>query len=496
MRWNRYQEAIFEAVTQGSGHLVVEALAGTGKTTTIEEAVRRLLAAKPGARVLATAFNRSVADVLQKRLPEKAEARTFHSLGLKALKRAWGSRVTKVDDQDLDAVIANTPNSLPYEDRQIIKSLVSIAKSCLAETRDQILDLMEEHNLKPEIQPDAEVYENRVNLYVNTTLQILKETIVPHDDISYDDMVYIPAKLDMSTGPFDVVFVDETQDMNRVQIQLARNAVNKNGGRLVLVGDSHQAIYSWRGADREVMSRLATELKAQKLPLPVSYRCSRMVAAEARQYVPEFEVPDDAREGRVRHVPVTTMEDAWREGDYVLSRTNAPLFQLCLRAIQLGHCARIQGSDLAVGLEVMIKRSHAKSIAEFLAWLVPWQKSEIAKAVAAKKEHKVEGIRDRARAIYELSEGLDRIPALLDRMRLLTSTARGVPILFSTVHKAKGLEADRVWMISNTFRPERSQEEKNLWYVAVTRAKSELFLVSLPSQARWSQTDEWNDDAA
>jgi superfamily I DNA/RNA helicase len=50
-------------------------------------------------------------------------------------------------------------------------------------------------------------------------------------------------------------------------------------------------------------------------------------------------------------------------------------------------------------------------------------------------------------------------------------------VIFSTTHKAKGLERDRVFVLTNTYRKGAGGEEDNLWYVAVTRSKSELYLV-------------------
>lgn len=50
-------------------------------------------------------------------------------------------------------------------------------------------------------------------------------------------------------------------------------------------------------------------------------------------------------------------------------------------------------------------------------------------------------------------------------------------VMLTTTHKAKGLERERCWILSETFRPNRGTEEANLWYVAVTRAKNELYLV-------------------
>src|SRR6185436_16729146 len=57
-------------------------------------------------------------------------------------------------------------------------------------------------------------------------------------------------------------------------------------------------------------------------------------------------------------------------------------------------------------------------------------------------------------------------------------------VIFSTTHKAKGLERDRVFMLANTYRygPGVTGEEANLFYVAVTRAKKELYMVRNPSK--------------
>jgi superfamily I DNA/RNA helicase len=60
---------------------------------------------------------------------------------------------------------------------------------------------------------------------------------------------------------------------------------------------------------------------------------------------------------------------------------------------------------------------------------------------------------------------------------LFSDTDETRRVTLSTTHKAKGLERDRAWVLADTYRPTRGTEEANLWYVAVTRAKTTLFLV-------------------
>lgn len=60
---------------------------------------------------------------------------------------------------------------------------------------------------------------------------------------------------------------------------------------------------------------------------------------------------------------------------------------------------------------------------------------------------------------------------------LFSDTDAANRIMLSTTHKAKGLERDRVWILMDTYRPKKSTEEANLYYVAVTRARKSLFKV-------------------
>ena len=77
-----------------------------------------------------------------------------------------------------------------------------------------------------------------------------------------------------------------------------------------------------------------------------------------------------------------------------------------------------------------------------------------------------------------LAEGLKTVAQVMSRIEEIFADKAGKDVLlFSSTHKAKGLEWDRVFMLDWTFRPQRGIEEENLWYVAVTRAKNTLYLV-------------------
>ena len=86
--WSDYQKAIFKDIAKGSGHTVVIARAGSGKTSTIIEGFKYIPKAK---KTLMVAFNKNIADELKQRSPSYVEVFTLHSLGFRAIKQTFGN---------------------------------------------------------------------------------------------------------------------------------------------------------------------------------------------------------------------------------------------------------------------------------------------------------------------------------------------------------------------------------------------------------------------
>ena len=84
--WSPYQKAIYSFVENGQGHLVVEAVAGSGKTSTLVKCLDFIPSNK---KVLVVAFNKDIVTELEKRTKthENVEISTLHSLGLKMCRR-------------------------------------------------------------------------------------------------------------------------------------------------------------------------------------------------------------------------------------------------------------------------------------------------------------------------------------------------------------------------------------------------------------------------
>lgn len=473
MGWSKYQDAIYDFVASGQGNLVVVARAGSGKTTTICEACSRI---PKGKRVLVCAFNNKIRDELTSRLSKlkHVTVKGMHQMGLGAMMRYRGGKLTVERYRVSDYIRRLVPDEYKDYRGDVIK-LVSMCMANLATTDDQIMATMYAYDLIPTKPRDAP-------LYVQWARSALAFSEKPSGAISFDEQIYLPAKFNLSTGAYDVVLVDEAQDLNACQYRLALNAV-RPGGRIIAVGDDRQAIYAFRGADADALGRMTRELNATVLPLSVTYRCPQSVVRLAQCLVSDFEAGEDNPEGEVLVVNEKAFLDGVAPGDAVISRTNAALMKYCMALLARGKRARIVGKDLSAKLDSLLSRTTTTHVASALKEMAEYVREESERLEAAKKEDKAEELRDNLEAIQAISSGLASTNALRAKLSDLFSEDESgrdygtIPCM--TVHKAKGLEFDHVWMLESTFRI-GSVEGANLYYVAVTRAKARLCLVQVP----------------
>ena len=313
--------------------------------------------------------------------------------------------------------------------------------------------------------------------FIANVLQLLKQCADPGEDgcIDYDDMIWLPVVRDLPQRQYDRVFIDEVQDLNSTQIELTLRAV-KPGGRIVAVGDPKQGIYRFRGADDRAFENVVAKLDAKVLPLSVCYRCCKSVVRVAQEIVPEIEAAPDAIEGEVRSVEYKQMQKDVQPGDFVLSRTNAPLVSLCLALLAEGRSAMIQGRDVGQQLASLVKKAKAPNVEALRNSVEEWGKKECARLAAKKRD--IQPVEDKVACILAISEGAASVQDVLDRIAaLFAETSTGARIVLSSTHKAKGLERDRVWLLEDTYRRRPGVEEANIFYVAVTRARKTLVFV-------------------
>lgn len=505
------QEAVCAFVCKSPDNLVVRARAGTGKTWTILEALRRYVRLYPEAEVLIAAFNKRIAVELQQKTANTSIAvSTLHSLGFRAITSQWrGVRINRNRGQDLARKACG--DQAPDDMVNLVRRLAAMGKNCAPNIKAKSTDTQAQPGhleqlrqlaLEFDLDPDPAWAEDGWDLerIASCAQKAMLLALCKDGEIDFDDQIFIPVANAFARPAYRLVVIDEAQDMNQAQLRLAyRLCVPRaQGGRLIVVGDDRQAIYRFRGADSGALDRLKTALEAHELPLTITYRCAQAIVEEAQALVPDYQAAPNAPRGVVRKALEKEMYEQAAPGDAILSRRNAELASACMRLLKIGKRARIEGRDIGEGLLRLVESLKAKNWKEFGPKLERWREREVAKITAKHKGKSPDAlaeacdrIHDQADTLHSFSEGLRSVAALVARIRELFSDSHEVTtpaIVCSSVHKAKGLEWQRVWGLDWTFggkgKRTDAQEEANIEYVFITRAQKELVRVVRPGERR------------
>lgn len=475
---NSFQTNIFGAITGTKDNILINAKAGSGKTTTI---VKSLELIPPSELVIFLAFNRSIVKELQTKVPKHVIVRTLHGNGMNELRYHYGKDVV-MDEAKVSKIIKSVCGTwgIPEEELESycgrVEKIVDIRRFALPASIEELQELLMKH--------DVEVYGDEIA----HSKQVLQISMRDKTTFDFTDMIFVPATFNKRVRTFKYVFVDEAQDLNRAQQVMLKKMIDPNGGRFIAVGDPGQAIYGFAGADIDAFSNLKNLLpNTVELPLSVCYRCATAVIEHAQGVVPDIQAREGAPDGEVRAGSFSEI----RSGDYVLCRNTRPLVSLCMQFISHGKKATIKGGDIGKNLVNMIKKTKAKSydtlfkkldaeykkLVEKAKQMFPYKDSEKVSFVVNYKD-KVDALR----AIGVECKGghTDEMIACINK--IFTDDVEG--IVLSTMHKSKGLEAENIFIIERQLLPaayatqdwERVQEE-NLDYVARTRAKTKLIYV-------------------
>lgn len=503
-----YQQAIFAFVRDGSGNGIVAAVAGAGKTSTLVQAAKLLTADG-----IFLAFNKHIAEELQRRLTgTKLTAKTIHSVGMAALSSHLGrgprvdprkyQKLVRADlweheDAFLDAIAEGDTAKL-YEARTIKEQHKQTAEKVFVALLDKVRVT----------RTDASDADALLTMVEHFTLECpahllrIAPTILPRilaagerqaaeeKVIDFTDMLCLPVAWNVPLPIFRWVFVDECQDLSAAQLDLVLR-LRAEDGRVLAVGDENQSIMGFAGADAASFARIKAATNATELPLSICYRCPRSVIALAQELVPHIEARPGAPQGTVREIANSQFAEEVRVGDMVLCRLTAPLIAECIRLIQRHVPARVRGrdigkqlTDLAQAVALMPSYGGYATFGETLEDYRATQERKLASREGA--EGLIEALHDRADAVRVCWESfnaptLDRLCAEIDT--LFSDEQEGV--LLSTVHRAKGLECPRVYILKPDKlplvwpkqQPWEAEQELHIKYVALTRATDTLTFV-------------------
>jgi superfamily I DNA/RNA helicase len=311
-----------------------------------------------------------------------------------------------------------------------------------------------------------------------------KETL----ELDFDDMLLFACLPAVNFRRADVLFVDEAQDTNGVQIFLMSKMLAE-AGRLVAVGDSHQAIYGFRGAGSDSMKLVAEKFNCVQLPLTVSWRCGKSIIREAQKIVAHIEAAPNARDGKVEKLE-SFDASIFEPSDAVLCRTNKPLVSLAFSLTKAKRIISFADKDMGGQVVAVLKSRKAKSVAELEAKLRAFHAKKSAALADEGKAVALAAFEDKMGCVFEFFKNTraNTTDALIEEVKsFFAESASAAKIELSTVHKAKGKEYQRVFILGYSELmplryaklPWQKEQEENLRYVAITRAKEYLGYLKL-----------------
>ena len=463
----------------------------SGKTSTIVEAIKHVPRSQS---VIFVAFNKHIADELKRRISSpNAECKTLHSVGFKAWRDYLaknGNSACKIENGKTRMIIKDYCSPLErMRYGEDLAKLVSLAKG--SGIVPQGMDL------KGLLEDNEKVWDELIYFFSldpdgcnpDVTRKVLKYSIeLSKDFIDFDDMLFLPVISDVRFDKYDVIFIDELQDVNAIQVEIV-DRMRKPTSRVIGVGDRNQACYGFRGALSGSMDHVAKRFSCKQMPLTISYRCPKSGVKKAREFVKHIQHHEAAPEGIVTEYPETWFLKDFKSTDAILCRNSKPLIRTAFMLIRNKISCQVLGRDIGQGLIKLIKKMKSVSIPDLIAKLARYREKEIEKARARDDEARIQFLDDKLETInvfIDESEPETTVDMLVNEIDTLFSDTTDGRLTLSTIHKFKGLERDRVFVLdAHILMPSKyakqkwqMEQENNLCYIAATRHKQELYYIS------------------
>jgi DNA helicase-2/ATP-dependent DNA helicase PcrA len=485
---SKYQVAIYGEYEKTNNNIFINACPGSGKSYTVKQLAHKTPFYKKG---VAVAFNKSIAEELKSKLPSNIESSTMHSLGFKILRKNLGGKFTVNEiktfilgkkclknDESISELRKNNNKYSVY--LFTIAKLYDLCRMNLEPPNiESLSSLADMYNVEV---LDPQIYESSLKVidYINNYNKGSHDNFM----VDFTDMLWLPYILvDKRYYPkYDVGFYDEVQDANPLQRETFLRTI-KPTGRFVAVGDEKQAIYSFMGSNLNSFNKLKGMPNTTTLPLSVSYRCPVKVVEFANEIFPGMEAFEGNIEGAVRKGSFNEI----KEGDMVLCRNNQPLIESWIKLVGTNMESHILGRDFGKALQNLIKS--VDSLQDLYDLLNRKRDILVEKGVKNPFKNKnYQALKEKIDIISlimnERGYFFDDLVNLFDELFSDEINFEN-SIMLSTVHKAKGLECKRVFIIGYhslmpspyaTSELERYQEQCTK-YVAVTRSIEELVFI-------------------
>ncbi len=454
------QDDILKAAKASKNNLMISALAGVGKTTTLELVER----AVPRGPVLYLCFNRKNADDATKRMLPTTSVRTFNGMG----HRIWGTgRTISINPRKSNSILREIIDNAPkdYKDTlwgvyHEVLSGVGMAKALgyIPDSHTQfskrLISRSAFHRSLEELPDDLTA--DLIDTVLQRSIKQSYEGL-----LDYNDQVYMPALFGGAYPQFPLVLVDEYQDLSPVNHALLKKLVR---GRLIGVGDPWQNIYGFRGAKAGGIEEATEAYKCEELPLSISFRCPEAIVRNVHWHVPHFRwFNEGGIVEKPNHLPVSDISD----DTTIICRNNAPLLSMAFRLLSAGRSITIAGSDIGPRIVGIMKKLGPETL----------QRSGVMESIT---EWQLDKLEKESRTATDMAECMRVFAKQGKDLRAAIAYAEHIfkqqgSILLTTIHKAKGLEWPNVihldpWLV----RKDPHEQNKNLDYVCSTRSSDRL----------------------
>lgn len=465
------QQAILDAILDDSD-LSIQALAGTGKTTTL----RLLGESLPDRNGVYIAFNKSIVDEAQAKFPKNILCRTAHALAFRDVGKHYSARINTNQRMSNDqmgqwlqaekfAFKSKVANHV-LEPAQIAIAANNAVKNFCNSFDEQIQAKHVETNSLMSTNSDA--------------ANAFQEMVVPLAEKIWLDLQNLDGPMKFAHDhylkmwqlsepklPFDFILFDEAQDADPVILHVINAQSNS---LIVYCGDKNQAIYEWRGA----VNALDKVHVDKNLWLTQSFRFGQKIADRANEFLTNLDSPHLVQ-GNSKLKSTLSRDDS---ADAILSRTNGSVIKSLMNCLDQNKKVAILGPtnyliEFARACDEL-KNGHRTAhpdLAPFLSWadVKNWINADPIEAA-------------------QIKIWVDLVDTY-GAMRLISALKRTVSetdadVVLSTAHRAKGREWNSVKLTNDFINREKMLSEDNrLAYVAVTRAINNLDVTS------WSELD-------
>lgn len=490
-----FQSAFFDFVKYGKGNCFLRARAGTGKTTSVLHGFK--FVERP-ARIFYAVFNKRNQLEAQEKAAKlgitDVDIATFHAFSFRAWRRVC-PRVA-VDEKGKWEYLVGRESPVPEIYSGFVKKLVSLARQRALgvfgdiEDRSEWFDIIDHFDLYTDLEEHANA-ERGVELAIDCLKEsnyIGRETIsrFGRPVVDFDDMIYLPLIFGAHMDQYDFGGVDEGQDTNPARRAQARKMTAPDG-RICFVGDEAQSIYGFTGADNDAVDQIIKEFNCTELPLTETFRCPKAVVRVSAPFVGgDYTAHESNPEGEVVDAEEIDMK-ALTDKDAILCRKTAPIVEYAYTLLRNGIGCHVEGRDIGQGLITVLTKWKIKTTDAFLSRLEDWEEKQTQRLIAKGNELQAQSVRDKADTLRILCEGCQEISQVIDKVNALFVDTNGESkgVTLSTVHKAKGREWPNVYILGyRTMMPSKCArlewqqiQERNIIYVAMTRAQNKLILV-------------------